>query len=196
MISTVSTALFVFLLKPIAYSQTYYDENASYDDARNISAYYLGLGIGLNEIGLLGIAGEIPIANRFSAMGTLGVGGWGVKFRLGANFYPNELSGKNSFGIMYARASGLTGFELTNDNTNNTYTLNLLPAHNIDFVYNRNLFVGKKSKFVLTAGYTLSLNKMAYEEVNGQSIDITTQQILDLLQPGGLLLGIKFFFGN
>lgn len=192
----VATILVLVFYGSVGYSQNYYDENKPYEEMAYIPESYIGIGTGLNEIGILGIAGEIPVSDRLSAAGTLGIGGWGYKFRAGINYYPNELSGKSSFGVRYAWSSGLDGFEYVDDNGNPTYLLNLFPAHNLDFLYNRNLFVGKKSKFVFTAGYSLSLNRMAYEEVNGQTIDVTTQQVLELLQPGGFLLGIKFLFGN
>jgi len=177
-------------------AQNYYEEGQTFGNDVFIPEAYIGLGLGINEIGLIGLALEIPIIDKLSLMGTAGLGGWGYKLRAGLNFYPKTLAGNNGFGILYAHSTGLNDFDFTNQNTGNNYTFNLFSAHNIDFMYNRNVFVGEKSKFVLSAGYTLSLNPDAYEEVNGQSLDSNTQQTLSILQPGGILIGIKFLFGT
>lgn len=160
---------------------------------------FIGLGLGLNDYGLGGYI-EIPIVDRLSVYGNAGLGGWGGKLGVGISFYPSKTPYKSSFGIGYATASGLKDFEtelpVEPNDQNKKVTLDLNRVGTINLVYSYNFHLGRKSKFALSTGFAIPTTNNAYElKTTGVTLSETAKQTLDIVQPGGLILGFKFLFG-
>lgn len=161
---------------------------------------YVGIGGGINEMGLLGFAAELPVSGKTSLGGSLGLGGWGYKTRINLNYYPKGMGIKSCWSLAYGRALGMRNFEteLSTEPSNEAETLilDLKPAGTIDFVYSYNIKVGYSSRLVLSAGYAFSTNKNAYKVLDRtKELDQVSKSTLNILQPGGLMLGLKFMFG-
>ena len=158
---------------------------------------YLGLGMGINDYGM-GVCGELSIIKELSVFGNAGIGGWGWKLGGGLMFYPKGGPYKSSLSIGYSHASGLQNFETqlpTVSDPNATVLLDLNPVGTVNLVYSYNLILGKSHKVVFSGGYAIALSSNNYDINNGVVLTPESEQVLNILQPGGLILGMKFMFG-
>lgn len=164
-----------------------------------VPSVFLGGGLSLNDYGF-GACIEIPVISKLSIYGNAGLGGWGTKLGVGIHFYFSKTPYRSAFSIGYATASGLEDFEtqlqVYPSGLTETVILDLHRAGSLNFRYSYNFRLGKKHKFVLTAGYAVPLSTNPYElKTKGVTLSETSKQVLDLLQPGGLIFGFKFMFG-
>jgi len=191
-----------FLSNTYAQDSDYYQNNDQSESTNKITpSLFLGVGTGINSIGLLGVAVEYPLKKKISLGGELGLGGWGYKARAVISYYPSELGYKSSWRLAYGRALGTEAFdtELTVLPNNATVKVNLdlLPANTVDLIYSYNLNVGKTSKLVFDLGYSATINPEAYKiNTPNVNLDEVSLLVMDWMQPGGILLGIKFMFGS
>lgn len=160
---------------------------------------FLGIGLGINDNGFGGCI-EIPLIEKLSLYGNAGLGGWGWKLGGGISFYPSKGPYGTSFSIGYASASGFKNFEtelaVEPDNQNKLILLNLNPVGTVNLVYAHNFRMGQKSKFALSAGYAIPVTKNAYDVITtGETLSDISMQVMDIMQPGGLIVGFKFLFG-
>lgn len=189
--------LFAFLL---FFNESMYAQQESWTSLRSKTpSTFIGIGLGINDYGLGGCI-EIPIVEKLSLYGNAGIGGWGWKLGAGISFYPSKSPYGSSFSIGYASASGLKDFEtalaVEPNNQNELVTLNLNRVETLNLVYSYNFQLGKKSKFALSAGYAIPVTNNAYDIITtGVTLTETSKQVMDILQPGGLILGFKFLFG-
>jgi hypothetical protein len=57
--------------------------------------------------------------------------------------------------------------------------------------------MGRASKFVFSAGAAFCLTSNPYDvQSQGITLSSTSEQVLQIMQPGGLVVGIKFMFGK
>lgn len=194
---TSAVVLFTILL---FFNESTYAQQDSWSSLRTKTASaFIGVGLGFNDNGLGGCL-EIPIEKKLSFYGNAGLGGWGWKLGGGFSFYPSTGPYGSSLSIGYASASGFQNFQtqLTIE-PNDEYRIIVLdtnPVGTVNLVYAYNLQLGKKSKFALSAGYAMPVTKNAYDVITpGVVLSETSKQILEIMQPGGLILGLKFLFG-
>ncbi|MFN8259205.1 MAG: hypothetical protein U0W24_26180 [Bacteroidales bacterium] len=158
-----------------------------------------GLGISFNEYGA-GVGMEFPVAPRLSFLVNAGLGGWGWKLNGGMNLYFKQVPYQSSLSIGYSLASGLEDFKTeleVSGGTTETVVLDLYKISTINLVYNYNLKVGQASKFVFSAGVAFCLTSNPYDvQSQGITLSSTSEQVLQMMQPGGLVAGIKFMFGK
>ncbi|NJO88422.1 MAG: hypothetical protein HC831_05230 [Chloroflexia bacterium] len=169
----------------------------SYTENYN-QAPYLGLGLGINDYGL-GVGLEIPLNHKLNTYGNIGVGGWGYKMGVGLSYFPRQAPFGGSFNIGYSHALGFKDFEteleVASSNTTQKVLLDLEPVGTINLFYTYSWTLGRTGKFSLSGGYAIPLEEDAYE-VKTQNVKLssTSKQVLEIMQPGGFILGLKFMF--
>lgn len=159
---------------------------------------YFGIGLGINDSGL-GLGIEVPISNKFSGFVNLGIGGWGYKYGFGAIFYTNQAPYGSAFSLGYSVATGLKGFEteLYTEpfDESEMVKLDLNNVGTINIIYSYSWTLGRKGKFSLYTGYAIPVTNNAYEvKSTGIELNEDSEQILEIMQPGGLILGLRFMF--
>jgi hypothetical protein len=174
-------------------------ENVSVNETQVRPFLFLGPGLSANEYGI-GLTTEIPFSDKFSANANLGLGGWGFKLGGSFNFYPVSVSQKSEFSLGYSWASGLKDFEtelwIYPYGDLRTINLDLNPVSTINATYTYNLKVGKTCKLGFSAGYALSINSEPAWILNSTDpLNSDSKSLLDILQPGGLIIGVKFVIG-
>lgn len=163
----------------------------------NAQKNYLGVGTGLSNIsGMAGFQFEAPINANFSGKVGAGLGAWGTKMGISAKYY-REFPSSMSFGIGYSTASGLKGVELEVElasGTKQKEKVDLSRSHNLDFTIGKSW--GETLRFNLEFGYSIKLSG-GKSKVENSSITIsdTFQEAMDLLSPGGLIIGIGLAYG-
>lgn len=165
---------------------------------------HFGISTGIdNYAGMLGAGLEFrPYRTLFIRIGA-GIGGWGYKFSGGVKYEtPNQ---KNwGFGVFYTQSSGLMDFrtklEVYLDSTstllvNREVTLDLLKAGSLNFTVSRNWISSrKKNKFYLEFGYAVPLTTEPYIIKDGSRLSGTSLRVMEIEQPGGLIISLGYFF--
>jgi hypothetical protein len=169
-------------------------------ELQHTPAVFIGLGGGLNEMGILGAELELPVGGKNSVSTSAGIGTWGYKFRGSLNFYTSQAGYKSCFNLGVGYATGLDNFssELPVEPNDEMVklTMDILPVLTIDLAYSYHFKVGKSSKIVFSMGYSISTKPEAYTLHNTYyQLSETGKMTMKLTQPGGVLLGLKFMFG-
>jgi hypothetical protein len=164
---------------------------------------FVGLGLGINDNGLA-IGLELPVLPMFSIVGTAGLGAWGWKVGAGITYYPSHTPFKSGISVSYYSASGIDRVKqvlwVEPDGAETDVYLKLYRVGTVNLVYSYNLKVGKASKFVFSGGYAIPVsNDPAYEILyNSQGNIVLTdysENFMEFMKPGGLIVGVKFMFG-
>jgi len=166
---------------------------------------FFGIGIGLNDYGL-GLGAEVKVMNKVWLYGIGGISTWGYRLTGGLTYYPGQDGFKSSFSLGYSYASGAKDFvteldvkQFFSEPKEQEVTLDLLPISTINLVYSYNMKVGRKSKFVFSAGYAILLTDKLYEDkTNFSSNELTdgSKEFIKLMAPGGVIFGVKYMFGS
>lgn len=189
----------VFFLNVTSENNLFGQEYFQNSEATKVSSLYLGLGLGINDYGI-GIGLEVPLADKLSIGGNMGLGGWGLKIGGGINLYPKGVPYGSEFTLGYSHASGLQGFKQElgvgpNDNKQ-IVELDLNTAKTINIFYTYNLRVGNTCKAAFSAGYAIQVMSIPYEvKTPGVFLSDTSLEVMNIMEPGGLIIGIKFMFG-
>jgi hypothetical protein len=187
--------LLLFIVAAITFSA-----NAQDDYPKN----YIGLSSGINAAGLLGFSFEHIFNEKIGVFGNAGRGGWGYKYGAGARLYlRNPCSG--SFGASLMLATGEKGIKSTLTVLENgvevdkEVELNYKPVGVFNLTYNKFWQMGDRNRFNLEVGYSFPLSgKDAgnYEIVTpNTTLTDLSQSVLQIVQPGGLVIGIGFSVG-
>ena len=164
------------------------------DNRPNVNSYF-GLTTGINNIGgFAGLTFEGPFTPTFSGKVGLGIGGWGAKFALAGKYY-KEFPTSWSFGAGYSTASGAKNIDLELDVNGNQQKvkMNLDRSHNLDFVIGKAW--GNKVRFGIEFGYSVPVAGGTYAPVDKNVVlSASSKQVLDLLSPSGLILGLGLGF--
>jgi hypothetical protein len=190
------TGLLLFI-KPT--SQILGQQNLQFPNESKNPSLYLGFGLAVNDYGL-GLGLEIPLSGKISINGNLGLGGWGFKAGASLNFYTSQISNKSEFSLGYSYASGLKDFEyelwVDPNETKRMINLDLNAVGTINLIYTYNLKIGNSCKAGFSAGYAIPVTTSLYEvNTSGAILSSYSKQILDIMAPGGLIIGIRFMFG-
>lgn len=160
--------------------------------------FYIGPGTGANAYtGIIGAVVEIPINQRISGFGGVGLGSWGYKAGFGVKAYLNKGQFGSSFSLGYTNAFGLSDLEIEMelaDGSSTDVTMDLYNAGSINFTYDYNFHLGKRSKFVLGLGYALPVATAPYTVTHPRNVELsrTSKQAMHVIQPGGLVLSLTF----
>ena len=179
-------------------SKSYYSKDP-HGTSVNSPTTYLGVGLGVNSIGILGGSIEGKFHEKVSLAASAGLGTWGYKLTAGGRYY---FSDRTAIGISYALATGLSKVRLNLENSSGNkqdINMQLLPVHLINITYHKFWKLGKgNSRFGVEAGYSISLSPIHQYKVLDQSVILSDNsvRVMNVLQPGGLILGINFTFGR
>lgn len=159
--------------------------------------YYLGIGGGLNQHnGLFGISGDFKFNDQYGLRVGAGIGTWGTKVGLGFLFKPRP-KGDWRFGFGYCSASGLRDFESEFEVNGSPQTV-LMDLHRqsmFNFTAIREFTFKNGDAFNLEFGYSANVSGATFYTVkDGSQLDPISVEVLKLLQPGGIVFGISYFF--
>jgi hypothetical protein len=159
--------------------------------------FYFGFGLGVNDYGL-GLNLEAPIAQNLSINGNVGIGGWGLKLGGSINLY--SLNNHSEFSLGYSHASGIKDFHtelsVEPNGKEQSVNLDLNQVSTINLIYSYNIKVGRSSKIAFSGGYAICLTNEAYRIKDFVTLDTTSQLVIDMMQPGGLIFGVKLMIGG
>ena len=158
---------------------------------------YLGVGTGFdNFTGFMGLSGTLKMYEKFAVRGGFGVSGWGLKSSIGIKYDHSE-TGKWSYCLGYSNSPGAEGIKLDmplESGGTQEITVDYLSAGTINLAIDRNWRIGKTGIFYFEFGYAVPLQSNRWRVTDGSSITSTTEMALNILQPGGLILGAGFAF--
>lgn len=190
--------LSIFVLS--GFSQAYDYPGRKSEPLEFIPGGYLGISTGINNFnGMLGINGEIKVVKNFTIAGGAGLGGWGYKFAAAVRYYIHYPRGFY-FGLGYSTATGLQGFEAELETSrpggNQMVELNLNRANNLNINASYQWRLGKRFRLGLDFGYSFPLQNKAWELVSEDIVlSDNSEQVMEILTPGGLILGFGFSIG-
>jgi len=176
------------------------DESNPYlEEFKPLPKAYIGLSTGLNNVvGIIGPELKIVANPKFLIGAGIGLGSWGYKYSAHVDYHPK---GVYAFFIKggYMHATGLTGFQSemeVSSGPNETVTLDLKPVGNVFLSFGYAWKLGKKSRFHLEGGYAVPLNTDDYYEVtSGETLSDTSERVLQMMRPGGLIIALGFDIG-
>lgn len=160
--------------------------------------FYLGLGTGINSYtGLLGLSGNLRIHDRIFIQGGLGLGSWGSKITIGIRYDMTYGSGW-CYGIGISSCSGLKDFKNNMElqsGLKKDVTMNLYRANTLNLKATRNWTFHRRNTFYLDLGYAIPLQASPWEVTDGSLISNNSRAAMNLISPGGLILGLGITFG-
>jgi hypothetical protein len=167
-------------------------------DLRNVNPrVFLGFSTGINNYsGLVGIDVEPVLTDEISVRLTLG--GWGFKYGGAVNYFFSQVNQGSSLSLGLSFANGIDHFnpELeTVDFGNIPVPMRFDRVGTLNFLYNYNIRIGRKGKFVLGGGYAVPLNSDPYTIKNSVQLTSTSETIMNWMVPGGLMLELRLAFG-
>ncbi len=174
-------------------------------DAQNITEnqtdeyprFYLGLGTGFdNFTGFMGVSGTLKVQEKFSIRGGVGLSGWGFKNSIGIKYDLKETGGW-SYCLGYSYSPGFKGLKMDNElesGGTKEITVDYLSASTINLAIDRNWKIGKANVFYIEFGYALPLQSNRWRVTDGSALSSVSESTLNILQPGGLILGAGFAF--
>lgn len=171
-------------------------------NAQSPRKVYLGVGTGLNyPTGIIGANAEFQFARGASIYGAFGLGSWGGKAGGGFRFYPSYPD-KFAFSLSYSYASGINDVDLDMEDEYvvggsgiSSVNFKLRPASTVNVSILKHWLVGpgRKNRIGIEAGYAIPLSTDRFESAEQLTADGKT--FMNILQPGGFLLGTAFSFG-
>lgn len=166
---------------------------------------YIGLGVGINYAGVIGVILEQNFG-KLSITGGAGLGSWGYKLSGGMRYYTTTPTGVSvvgkGIGVNYALATGLSKVPInleTSSGTKQNVNVQLSPVHLLNLTYFNCWKLGNgTSRFGVELGYSIILNAGDNFKVldSGVTLSSTSLKTLRIIQPGGLVLGLNFTFGR
>ncbi len=162
---------------------------------------YLGCGSGLNDLGAIGVEAELPIYGRAFGYFDLGLGSWGGIVGAGCTYYFDSFTKGSSFSAGLSHWSGLdtvkTKVTVEPDGLSQDVVMDRSPvcSLNLKYAYSFPLGNQRRNKLQLMFGYAMPLSKNNYTVLTPVVLDKEAKTTLGTMEPGGLLMGLKFMFG-
>jgi len=160
---------------------------------------YLGMSTGLNNmIGIFGPQLDVVLSDKFTGGTGIGISSWGLKWALNLKYYPK---GYYQFYIKggYSYNTGLKDFEVEMElisGKKQDVTMDLKPVGNIFFAGGYAWKIGEHNKFFIEAGHAISMKNSDYYELHNKKVKLSTtsQNVLRLMRPGGLIIAVGISF--
>jgi len=169
-----------------------------YFDPDDRPRFYLGLGTGINTYtGLAGLSGNYIIDGKLFVQAGLGISSWGVRTSIGLRYDQSYRNGF-TYGINLVNSSGIPDIDFELETTSgSTQNVNMLleRTNTINLKAGYNWWLGKNNTFYINLGYSIALKRQPWTVKDGSSLSATSQQVLELVAPGGIILGFGFTFG-
>ncbi len=166
---------------------------------QSCAKFYLGLSTGINNhSGILGVNFDVPVTGHFSLGTGLGLSSWGYKSYGEGRFYFKDCNRGWALGAGITYATGAEDFIVEMPTTIGTtdVSMNLEPVTNVAVSAYHFFGLGRGShRFYLQMGWSQRLNDTPYVVTSGHTLDSDGKAAMDLVTPGGLILGFGFSFG-
>ena len=162
--------------------------------------FSIGIGTGINNYtALLGISANLRLFNTVSLQGGLGLGSWGYKYSIGIK-YNGHYNGGWYYGIGYSGCTGENNLKLnletsTSIGSTQPVTVDYLPAGTLNLKTGYDWRMGLKNTFYLEFGYAIPLQTDPWRIHDGVILSSTSSKTLQIMQPGGIIIGIGMNFG-
>jgi hypothetical protein len=161
---------------------------------------YATLSTGINNnTGILGFNFELPIEKYISLELGAGASSWGSKLYLGGKYYLQPRQTGWAFGTGLTYNTGISHYQQNMETIdgNGPVELKLNAQTNLLFAAYRYWNIGKHyNRFFLELGWSVSLNgEDKYEQVYGPPLTQKSADVMNLISPGGLIIGAGFSFG-
>ncbi len=177
----------------------------NYEYQEKSSTFYLGFGGGINNyLGLIGPSVEYQFAQNFTGFGGLGLGSWGNKASIGVRYYSNFPKGW-AFGAGLSFSGGqddviykMPENTLVGVSGEADVAFNLNPTSTFNLTATRFWQLGSsgKNRFNIELGYAFALKTRPFTVVDSRiQLNRNGFTYMDILQPGGVILGLGFSFG-
>jgi hypothetical protein len=165
------------------------------------SPLYIAVSSGINNnVGIVGVAVDVPVSKHLCIDAGIGLSTWGYKFYGGGKYFlrPHQVGWAFGAGVTFN-----TGINTFNDNLETVYgttepvTLQLNPQVNLVVAAYRYWLLGRGSnRFYLELGYSIPLTGGdRFTQTAGDEIDNNSVTTVNLLSPGGLIAAVGFSFG-
>lgn len=109
----------------------------------------------------------------------------------------NELPGWQ-FGLGYSQCTGGDNVEVELELENGykkLVTIDYLSVGNLNLKTSKSWRVGQRNFFFLDLGYAIPLYNKAWKVDSGEELSKASQTALNIVSPGGVILGLGFMFG-
>ena len=181
-------------------------EKSQYKKPKNESSgrppvLYITTSTGINNnTGLVGVGIDVPVGPKLLLGAGAGIGTWGDKIYIGGKYFLMPGHTGWAFGGGVTHNSGLQNFT---DNLETVYgnteqvTLNLNAQTNVFLAAYRYWSIGRKriNKFYLELGWSVPLTGDRFDQTDGDPISSNSTATMNLLSPGGIIVGAGFSFG-
>lgn len=170
---------------------------------------FLGIQTGINNHnGIIGLSLEQALAPQWTIGAGIGTGSWGTKvFAEGRYYFHDACYSRTALGMAFTYAPGFSGLSLNDVPTNyGDVDVKLIgdPVANLGLSFYRFWSLGRKksSKFYITFGYSIRLNDLQYRlgqetlaRYPGIRMTDDAERAVRFIAPGGLIVGLGFYFG-
>jgi hypothetical protein len=162
---------------------------------------YINTSTGINNnTGLVGVGIDVPVGQKLLLGAGAGISTWGDKIYIGGKYFLRPGHTGWAFGGGVTHNTGLTNFT---DNLETVYgnteqvTLNLNAQTNVFLAAYRYWSIGRKriNKFYLELGWSVPLTGDRFDQTDGDPISSNSTATMNLLSPGGIIVGAGFSFG-
>jgi hypothetical protein len=155
---------------------------------------FIGTSVGSNNFnGLLGGYLEIHPAGKISLAGGIGIATWGFRFSGGLRYYKNFPRGFYYSGSL-SYSTGLSGFETDMEDINGnttTFNMELKPVSTCNLAIGYQFaFFDNRVRINFEGGYAIALSNDIYKINSGGQLSSTSEQAMNMISPGGLILSI------
>ena len=193
---TMKKSLIIFLLSLAVLKTNAQTDTPSKGDS--IKTVYIGIGSGLNNYtGLAGVSLNIRVIDRLFVQGGAGLGSWGSKLSAGLRYDLGYDKGW-SFGAGISSCSGIPNFPANlelQSGVKGDVKVDLLRANTLNLKATHNWLLGGHNIFYVEFGYAVPLQSSPWRVIDNSVISQNSKKVLDLIAPGGLLVGLGFSFG-
>jgi hypothetical protein len=165
-----------------------------------IPGKFIGPGVGVNNIsGMIGLLAEIHIYKNFSLAGGAGIGLWGGKTSIQARYYKHYPI-SIFYGLGMSTAYGIKNYEpklsIEPDGNTEKVKMDLNKVRCINFSIGQQFRLGRRMRLNFELGYAIPLQTKFYEvKTPGVVLTKQSEQSMDTMTPGGLIVGIAFSTG-
>lgn len=162
-----------------------------------VPTIFIGPSIGVNNIsGMMGVLLETHIFNKTAIAGGLGIGNWGAKFSVQGRYYRHYPIGV-FYGIGFSSATGMKSFktELEVENAEDPVEveMELHKVKCLNISVGQHFKLGRRMRLNFELGYAIPLQTNFYDIITpGVQLTDASEQQMDLMTPGGLIIGVAF----
>jgi hypothetical protein len=161
--------------------------------------FYIGFSYGVNNpSGFIGLDLNLPLTSHLSLGAGAGLGTWGNKVKLDIKYALKGCASGFAFGggITYSFGEDNFNTSLATIYNTETVTLQLQSQANVFVAAYYYWYIGRgANKCYAELGWSVPLSGPSYTETNGDPLTATSDQVVKILAPGGLMIGMGYTFG-